>query len=315
MAALIRALQPHDVFAYLAFKKRINRHDGVVALGHETVSSALGGLIAQGLLDPSRQRWVCRDGGQIVASLGVRSRPGVDMWEVDECSGLPTPAGRLGRLRLLNRLGDEAVEEGIQKIFMRVNEASVLEELAQQAGFGHYAVESVYVRPAEALSPPPRIPGLRPRRGADHHALFQLYTAVVPARVRQVEAMTLHEWRFIDGWRAARMRWAPGFDLMRRDVVVDREGMIVAWLQINRRRSLVRFLARPEFRPELPALLAWGVSAMAAPRGYICPLRDYQLDAELALVDVGFRLEARHSLLARLLAVRVQEPKLVPVHA
>src|SRR5262249_49890696 len=155
--------------------------------------------------------------------------------------------------------------------FMRVDDSSPLEELARQAAFGHFAAERIFRRPAGTVARAIAPAGLRPRRGSDHHGLFQLYSSLVPGRVRQVAAMTMQEWRLIDGWHRVRMRWTPGIELVRRDVVIERDGTLLAWLQLNRRRSMIRFLARPEFNNEIDRLIAWGIGMLDAPKGCLCP--------------------------------------------
>ena len=210
-------------------------------------------------------------------------------------------------MRLLDHICDAAVEEGVQKVFLRLAEGSPWLQPAHQAGFVHYTSEQVYMLPHLSPIARPTVPGLRPRRPADHQALFQLYSAAVPAHVRQIEALTLQEWRWIDNWGLVSTALRPGLTRRRRDLVVQAEGGIEAWLPVD-----LRLRPDPRQAADLPLLLSRGLSELPPGRPVDFPVRDYQTELAAPLEELGFYRGESQALLARMLTVRVPERRLVP---
>jgi hypothetical protein len=184
---------------------------------------------------------------------------------------------------------------------------------SRQAGFVHYTTEQPYVHPALPPVERPIVEGLRPRRPADHQALFHLYSAAVPAHVRQIEAMTLQEWRWNDNWGLASVASVrPALSRRRRDMVVQTDGDVVAWLQVQTRPRTVRLLCDVDARLD-PGVLLRRALAELTPNGAIeCPVRDYQRELVGPLEELGFAPGEEHELFARLLAARIPERRLVP---
>jgi hypothetical protein len=267
-------------------------------------------------IQPQHQVLVARQGGRIVGLLSASAGPGLDTWAVERLLCLPGEAAEETRRSLLRALCTLAADEGIQKIFLRALAESPLVESAVLVGFAHYTTEQVYRLPAVPrvhAAPPPT---LRPRRGRDHHALFRLYCAAVPGPVRQVEGMTLQEWRWAEGWGLHQhlMRLPLGAG-RRRDFVLEENDTIIAWLGIERTRRRIMVMTHPDAAPPLGALLRFALTRLPPARDVSCAVRDYQGALGPTLEFLGFRPLARHALLVRTLAVRVREPKLVPVRA
>lgn len=312
---MIRALRPTDILAYLAFRRltpdseALTRADGATV--PPTFKAFLSGSFA---LEPSHERWVSLERGRIVGLIAARARPGADVWDVDQLIAASTVDSDRVYLKLLEHLCCQAVEAGVQKVFLRLREDSDALPAAHQAGFLKFTTESVYLHDGE--SPPllGALEGLRPRRPADHQAIFQLYSAVVPAFVRQVEGLTLQEWRWTDGWRTRSMPWRASAGC-RRDFVVSDGAAISAWLRIDAKTRLIVPLVAGHDPEVVRDLLAFGLANLGPGGTVALPLREYQVAIGPQLEELGFVLVARHALLAKALALRVPEGKLVPIRA
>src|SRR5205823_29672 len=139
------------------------------------------------------------------------------------------------------------------------------------------------------------------------------YCASVPGPVRQVEALTLQEWRWTDNWgftSVASLRGAVG--RRRRDLVVQGDGRISAWVQVELPARTLQLLLDPREGPQAAQLLERGLAEMTPGRPVAFALRDYQSDLSVSLEERGFRPIESQALLAQMLTVRVPERRLVP---
>jgi hypothetical protein len=310
---LIRGLRPTDAFAYAAFRRRspvnaaLARPDGYNS--PLTVRDFLGGVLA---VDPRRRRWIHVVNGQIRGLAVVTSRFGADVWDVERLFLASNPdVARVG-IDLLNHVCTSAIEDGVQKVFLRLPDDSETVHVARQVGFAVYCSELVLRRRTADQSAAEPVGGLRARRRSDHLGLFRLYTAVAPSFVRQAEGMTLQEWRSTDGW------WAPPVDWRlpnRTDKVLPGDDGIRVWVSTDNHAHVLRAVSACE-----DAGLAWAVIASElARRGAHRPvsivLRDYQACLVPGAEALGFDLWTRHTLMVKMLAVRVPETRLVPVRA
>jgi len=317
---VIRALRPTDVMAYVAFRHRLEKEVEAVTRGPWHPLRLVPEVA--GLLDHSfpfaagHESWIRIEQGQIFGLVSARRREGADIWDVDQVTVLPAPdAGRTVAL-LLERLLGAAVNEGIHKVFLRLPEDDPALDWVRQVGFYPYCREELFYRSElPSLHRPPAVSGLRARRPSDHQPLFQLYSAVVPFRVRQAEAMTLHEWRWLDGWVHRRV----GIDLVRgsarSDFVLGGDVRPIAWLQVNRKARHFALLTDSSWNDDPTDLLRYGMAQLGGGRPGWCPVRDYQSGQPAALHELGFTSVGRFVLFARALAVRVPEMKLVPIRA
>lgn len=318
---MIRALRPTDVLAYAAFCHEVARGgcpepgDGI-SPGFRPVPMLVGFVGRSLALEYGRESWVQIEHGQISGLVAAKRREGTDVWDVDQIALLPrSDAGRTCG-RLLDQLLSAAVDEGIQKVFLRLDEDDPAQEWVKQVGFFEYCRQTRYGRvELPTLAHPPDLPRVRPRRAADHQALFQLYCAAVPVRVRQAEGMTLHEWRWTDGWgmRPVTLRLVEGSK--RHDYVVEADDRLGGWLQVDRRRGHLGILTDSHLGVDEAAALAFGMGRLKAGRAATCYARDYQPGLMNALEELGFVAIRRDVLFARALAAKVPEAKLVPVRA
>ncbi len=110
------------------------------------------------------------------------------------------------------------------------------------------------------------------------------------------------------------MPWRPTSPY-RRDFVVSDGSAVVGWLQVDHRARLLRLLVDNR-EPDLARpILAFGLAHLGPGGPVVLPLRDYQAALRPCLEEQGFAMVAQHALLARALAIRVPEGKLVPVRA
>jgi hypothetical protein len=66
---------------------------------------------------------------------------------------------------------------------------------------------------------------------------------------------------------------------------------------------------------DVEALIRFGLTKLGKGRRAYCAVRDYQAQLGTVLEDIGFSAIGSESLLARALATRIPEVKLVPVRA
>jgi len=318
--SVIRALRPTDVAAYVAFCRRLDEFVKLDTDGYQRGWRAVpevAGFIERSLpLASRRESWIRIEKGEIFGLVAARRRVGADVWDVDQLDVLPTADADRTVAELLDNLLGAAVHEGIHKVFLRLPEDDPALDWVRRVGFFPYCREELFYRgEVPALAHPPTIPGLRSRRPADHQPLFQLYSAAVPFRVRQAEAMTLHEWRWLDGWFPRGV--GIGFILgpARQDYVLSGETRPRAWLQVNRRERRLALLTEPDSACDPSDLLRIGMVQLAGGKPAWCAVRDYQVGQATALQELGFLSAGRFVLFARALAVRVPEMKLVPIRA
>jgi hypothetical protein len=311
---LIRALRPTDLPAFLNFRARAPANEALLGpalrAGGLSFREFLGRSLA---LNPGRETWVHVEQGQLFGLVAARARFGTDVWDVDYLMVTPAVDDDRVALRLLSHLCEAAVEEGVHKVFLRVPLDSPWLQPARQAGFVQYTTENVFVLPTLPPAAKPPVPGLRTRRPADHQPLFQLYSSAVPAHVRQVEALTLQEWRWTDNWGFTSMASLRGaVRRRRRDLVVHDDGRATAWVQVDLGQRTVQLLVDANKPAPIADLLERGLAELPPGRAVAFALRDYQSELTSSIEDKGFRPIESQALLAQMLTVRIPETRLVP---
>lgn len=312
---MIRPLHPTDMPSYLAFVRNACYGEGVERCPDGLVPLRFLGLLGRSLaLDAPRQTWVYTRDREILGLAAVNGRRDGAVWEIDRWVGTGLPEAERALQSLLEHLACVGGEEGIQKIFLRLPSESPLLAVARKAGFVAYCTERVYR--GNARSTHREKAPFRPRRGTDSHALFMHYTHTVPGRVRQVEALTMQEWRWLDGWKPRR-HWRLGVALGHRDFVWESEGQILAWIRVEGRRRILyasvdhRLLGEAEIESAVDYALAGVRSASTV----YCPVRDYQDVLERVFARNSFEPAGEYVLMVQHLTVRVGERILVPAGA
>jgi hypothetical protein len=311
---MIRALRPTDLGPFLTFRARGPENEALLGPVNRPNGLAFGEFVDRSFaIKPGRETWVQIEHRQIFGLVGARARFGTDVWDIDRLVIAPSVDDDRVCLRLLDHLCEAAVEEGVQKVFLRLGAESPWIGPARQAGFVHYTTEQIFVQPQVGQIRRPTVAGLRPRRPADHQALFQLYSAAVPAYVRQIEALTLQEWRWTDNWGIVAMApFRANLSRRRRDLVVQGEDRLEAWLQVDLHARSLQLTTDPRGPIDVPLLLTRGLAELQAGRPAVFALRDYQTELAAHLEDLGFLAGESQALLARVLSVRVPERRLVP---
>ena len=318
---MIRALMPTDALLYVKFRHELSLKSGPQGSVWLRALNAAGSLLGHSLsLEAGRVTWVQVDHGQITGLVTAKRRPGADVWDIDQLAYLPSEDAARTCARLLSHLLSAASDEGVLKVFLRLESGSPALEWAVRAGFVQYSVETVYYLPEVPLpARPPRLKWMRARRPSDHQALFQLYCNTVPVRVRQAEGMTLQEWRWTDGWWLDSMGLPLNLPILggggRHDFVVEDAPRLIAWLQVDRRRRHITVLAEARDELDINALIRHGLRTVGTGRHAYCAVREYQINLTGALEEIGFAAIRSDSLLTRALATRIPELKLVPVRA
>lgn len=318
---MIRALRPTDVWSYVTFCHRVARGQTSSSGGGRLPSfrtiPVLAAFLGRSLaLELGRETWVQIEHGRISGLVAAKRRAGADVWDVDQLAMLPSEDAGRTCIRLLDQLLAAAADEGIQKVFLRLADDDPAQAWVRQAGFFQYCVESVYWR-AElpTFARPPTTVRLRRRRPSDHQSLFQMYCSAVPFRVRQAEGMTLHEWRWTDGWAMKPVGLGVVAGGPRADFVVEASPGLAAWLQVDGRRRRMTILTDAQGSVDVTEILRFGMARLGGARPAWCAARDYQPGLAHALDDNGFTIVRREGLFARALAVRIPELNLVPIRA
>lgn len=302
--------------AYLTFRNRAQRNAALELPGDGYRSLNLRSFIGRSLsLEPRRESWVEIQDGRIDGLVGVRARLGTDFWDIDHLVAT-SPDAESVYVNMLRHLSRAASEEGVQKIFLRTPLDETPSIAAKQAGFFSYATERVFCLTPNHLRPGDEEQHLiRTRRRADHHDLFHLYCSIVPMSVRQIEGMTMQEWRWTEGWGLRPASLKMGLPRVRHDFVMERDGAIVGWLQVRPRMRCLILMLHANRVEEAERLLRFGVQQLSAGGPVYVPVRQYQQFLEPFLQQMEFELVAEHALLAKTQTIRVAEPKIVPMRA
>jgi len=253
--------------------------------------------------DNKQCSFVCVDRGFIQALVSLRRCRGPRAWTVERL--LLSPGQEAHCFDILERLAYAGGKLKAERLFLRLDSSSPAVEMAKQAGFNHYLTEYLYCLEEERLTEPTESRlVLRPKSSADEHGLFRLYSAAAPHQVRCVEGMTLQE------WSQSRDRDAT------RELVLEKEGEISAWLRIRMGRTAGRFEIVGELgAEELGALVDYGLAALKGRHPVYCLIPEFQQQLRHILEERSFYQAAAYSCLSKQLAVRVHEPQLVPLRA
>jgi hypothetical protein len=299
---MIRPVRPTDLVGLAALQRRgyPNEAYGRRALGRERddwtdLFRVLNPLVSFEI----RRHTLLFDDGDRLTGLVSTLPFGRGYWEIDRL--IWSPDGRpQDCAELLRRLGLDAAEHGVERIYLRLASDSPVLGAARAAGFVPYRTETLFrggpVRlAAEGTG--------RPRRRGDDLPLFRLYCRVVPLTVRQAEAMTLTEWR----------QWFRGG----RQLVVEEAGEPVLWARLGTVDDQVQLTAEASDLP-VPALtrhLGAFLARHGGKKAVIGLVADYQPHVAAALEQLGLEPAGRFISLVRHQTVRVEAKKLVPVRA
>jgi hypothetical protein len=127
--------------------------------------------------------------------------------------------------------------------------------------------------------------------------------------------MTLHEWRWTDGWAVHPVGLRSVVGSSRSDFVLDGVPRAIAWIQVDRSLRRLAVLADEHTDVCLGDLITYGLIRLGPGGPALCAVRDYQSGLAAALEESSFQVSREETLFARGLAARVPELKLVPIRA
>lgn len=303
---MIRSLQLTDIPALLLFLARAptneaRTRDRLASREIELLSAVP--LLKGCLISADKHHsFVCVHGGFIQALVCLRRGQGPSAWFVERL--FLEKGCEDNCYDLLERVGYAGGEIKAERVFLRLDSSSPVVEIAKQAGFNHYLTELLYRLDEVRQSLPDSLPELRPKLAVDENALFRLYSASTPLPVRSAEGMTLQEWCQSRGKDADR------------ELVQEQAGEITAWLRISHSGAAGRFeiYAAPASN-ELGKLVDYGVTLLKTRRPVYCLVPEYQNQLRHTLEERGFYQAGAYACLSKQLAVRVSEPRLVPLRA
>jgi hypothetical protein len=314
---LVRPLRPVDVVALASFQRRtgdteITAHswprlepDSGRVPYLTLVSSSLGHR-------PGGQRaWVAEHDGRVVGLSVAHPRAGGLVWDVIHLHAQPDEENVASDL--LEQVAACAGQHAARRVFLETPLGSRGQDAARRAGFERFTSSEVFVLTPGFKVERTDLFEARPRLRADEQALFQLYTATVPAPVRAAEAMTLEEWGAL---YPGRKRWQPSFTGSRQQYVWELGTSLVGWLEITfgQRSQFMDLLVHPRYDDATDRLLRYALLQVSPKAPVYAVAREYQTSLASALQRVGFRAAGQHELYVKLLAARVREPALVPAN-
>jgi hypothetical protein len=249
-----------------------------------------------------RHTWISVKGPTLRGLISARKRGTKHAWEID-CliNAEENDPGVL--MSLLDQVTDAAGRSGAMKIFLRLPSDSVAVREATRCGFAAYRREQVWRRQQEPSPARKTDESARRRAKPDQHALFQLYTAVVPDSFRRYEGMTLTE------WTAAQESVGKTTQYVR-----EEDGRITGLARIAGDGDLGRFdvLAEPA---HVDAMIDVAEAKLANRRTLFGIVPQYQEDVARRLASRGFSPADEFTVLARRTVRPVKEAQKVPAIA
>lgn len=308
---MIRSIRLIDFMALVSFSRKAFLNQAKSRDGFGTKkgkTSSLASFLDQWLsLDENRQTWISVRGRHIEGLVSARSRGGPTAWEIDQLLLAGDNAAKETCFDLLSYLSVVGGEVGVEKIFLRIPNASPFLGVVRQAGFSHYLSEILYRWEGQGTigqHVPQSLP-IRIKSRRDETGLFQLYNAAVPACARSAEAMTLREWQ--------ESRERNGRSWKTREFVLDKEDQIIGWLGIfaKGRVGHFRVLVHPQEEDSLETLVEVALSYLKGRSIIYCLVPEFAERLRKLLEDHGSEEEGEYAALVKQLAAQVRRPRLV----
>ena len=236
--------------------------------------------------------------------------------------------GMAESLALMEELFRHVGERAGERVFLRLDEGSCAAFMAQRSGFTAVCGQTLLYVPAPAVNGAragwaalAEVPAdllrdgrelfqLRTKLPSDDYGLFQLYSAAVPAPVRQALGITFDQWR--DVREPTSRRLAPAQSV---EWVVEREGRIIGWAKLTggNRPTGAEVMAHPD-SPDVLFRLVDFASSRSGP-GLRWLVSDYQAPVAERLGRQGARPVAEYKLLVKIVAVPALSYGMAPAEA
>ena len=245
--------------------------------------------------------WVCLSDGDIHGLACIRERSGPKSWELyhlyeDSSSDQVV-------VRILERATAGAAMRGAERVFLRVASDSPVIQAARLAGYFPSHVETVYVGAATQTGPSHSLfdadSHLRPRQPEDDHALFRLYNAATPVKVRQLVGMTFDQWSSSREQGTGRLR----------DSVLVVDGEVQGTLRISARfgRGSLAVTLHPNYDALTPEVVEAGLRRLKGVRTVYAVAPEFAPRLSTALEGFGFVPQGEYVMLVKSVAQRVLE--------
>lgn len=305
-------------------------------------------------ITPTAHTWLCEDRWRLLGLAQARSRPGAQAWDLHSLAAMTAPGGqpptvppRDVLLELVQFALNAAIQRGVHRFFLRIEDERPEIELLSKMGFQRYARELTYCLSVDALHSNSGNSGastsgwmrtrlahvigvagpemyaasagtddlpLRPWHRHDAWGLLRLYDACTPKRVQVAESLTSEELVYTRAG-GGRVHSLPLVEPACVAYVVDRGVRLGGWVRLRFGRGQqphhLSIMAHPD-EPDLPlALIRFGLRVLAqqARLPVVCHVREYETTGVDALCSAGFELLGARSLLVRHLTMRALRPQ------
>ena len=242
--------------------------------------------------------WTRTQGTQVMDIVAARPRSGPTTWEVAHL--LLASHDDPGCADLLAKVCQEVARKGGERIFVRLQNADPMVDVARVCSFAPCTHELLY-KGLSRSTPSARPISLRKKRPADEYGMFQLYNAATPSETRLALGMTFSQWRSSQESSHGR----------RREFVLERDGRIRSWVRIIQRpgRGKLTIMVHPEDETNVAALMDYGLARMAGTKTVYCLVSEHQVLLQRLLDQKGFEMVSEYVTLVKSMVTPARQEK------
>jgi len=257
-------------------------------------------------LGGSWHHWIAIEDRRLVGLIIARNRNSSQVWQISHLLVSHEAGDDLTR-ELFNQITADAYRHGIERLFLRLPLDSPIQQIAVEQGFQPYIAERLYQWSPfkdNLIVEHQNITGTwRSRTKQDNWSVFQLYSAVAPAIVRQAEGLAYAE------WLQSRER-KNGIQ----DKVWEKDGIIQGWARAKSCGNgvMFEFLSNPG---DVSAIMPFIQSVVRGKQPVFVLTYSYQAHIQSLLESEGSIPVADNSLFLKRLLVRVTQTRLAPMRA
>ena len=249
----------------------------------------------------ARNAWALVEHGRVRGLASIRQRSGPRSWELSHLYVGSEPGQAV--VRLLERAAAGAGAYGGERVFLRVEADSPIVPTARLAGYFPSHLETVYRGTAGRRDSIHSLfdadSHLWKRLPEHDHALFRLYNAATPVKVRQLVGMTFDQW-------ASSHERGPGKP---RESALRVEGDVQGWLRTSARFGTGNLSVRlhPDYDALTPEVVEAGLRRLKETRTVFAVVEEYAPRFATALEGLGFEAQGECVVLVKSVAQRVLE--------
>ena len=276
--------------------------------------ASLIGLSRRSVSPRVRDAWVLAEHGSVRGLASIRQRSGPRSWELSHLYA-DSESGQ-AVARLLESAAAGAGSYGGERVFLRVEADSPVIPTARLAGYFPSHRETVYRGTAGRRDSHIAIgrslfdadSHLRSLRPDDDHALFRLYNAATPVKVRQLVGMTLDQWASSHERGPGRARESV-LQIAHPSTRMYVEGDVNGWLRASARFGTGSLAVRlhPDYEVLTPEVVESGLRRLKGTRTVLAIVEEYAPRFATALERLGFETQRECVVLVKSVAQRVLE--------